>query len=1301
MSNLEVGVRLTADGRGLVGEAGRAREALGGLGGEQRKAATESAAYTTQINQQNSALASLKTQVLAVGAAYVSFNAAIGGAKAVIDAALAQERLNNTLKVGLGSQQAATQEIKFLREEADKLGLQFASTAQQYAKLTAASKGTALQGQATRDIFLSVAKASTVMGLSADQSGRVLTAIEQMISKGTVSAEELRGQMGEELPGAFQIAARAMNVTTQELGEMLQRGEVLAEDLLPKMAIELEKTVGPEVLAAAQGLNAQINRLDNSFTDLKLTVGQSGLVNLFSEGVIAATQFIGVMDSVITKLQSIPGVNTATRAAFGRSGLWSMIFGKDAKAEQAEIQQTTAALKQAEEVISKIITPSAKPQVPAEFAAALKREAEERKKLADQVIRDAQRAAKAREDEEKRAVDSANRIIDSLRRETAEIGLNNIQKRLLTASTEAAKAPTQELAQEIMASAQAWAQATQAEEAALAENKKLQEAATARAKAETDAARQVQQEWNQMWSTVENTARTSFTQFAAHGVSAMESIGRSIQNGIIDLLYQLTLRPFIINLGASLGLSGGGVGGAAGAGLSALNLASLGSGALNLVRGGFGATGLLSSVGSTLPGAAGSFFAGMGISGTQAAAAAGAQTLWGASGLGVAASLGSSVASFAGPAIAIAAVDQITRLLAGDKKIGGTAGDVLNYVPVLGPLINGLFGRGPLKQRSTTLSGNIGADGFIDGYLNTDFRAKGGLFRSNKNDFARVDAVTGEITTDNNKLLEYANQLATVARDTVGLINDTTAQVSRSLKQIGADLGLSTEGLDNFSYSLNLVSEKGQMLADQQIAEEIAAISDELAHSLMPELDNFAKRGETAVQTISRIGLEFSALVEGASVVRGLSGSDSRAFINSVDIADRTAFIDAAGGIDAFSQKINQFFGNLDDSDKLTILEDRLQTALTTIGVNFIPTMDQFNAAMRSGQLSTEQFIAGLDLQGLIQQVNELRVSTADAQNSVDTLTVKEIDLAKAREGSARAAEKAARREAQQNVINLDEERKRRSTEYDIKSAEERAAKERELLKLRFDNERSALDDARQRSQEITSFVSSLRRSAASVSPFGFVESGNILQAAIGRVANGEDFQNIITDRVQSAVDASRNINDRLYSSYADFARARGEAASRINELASLGEGQLTTAGQTLEQLQQQTVLLQKTYDVLNRRIDSGLEFDKSLAGQSVSGAFLTPGGTAKREAVSKAQRQIYILNNDLEPDPQAILQARLQLISASATPESVYGGGKLTQDVQDLITELKKLITEQFRTNQMLKRVSGEGDALKTRQVT
>ena len=102
-----------------------------------------------------------------------------------------------------------------------------------------------------------------------------LLAVSQMISKGTVQAEELRGQLGERLPGAFQIAARAMGVSTQELGKMLEQGKVVADDFLPKFAAELQKTyqVGEKALT---GLTAETSKLKNAWFDLKTTVMQSG-----------------------------------------------------------------------------------------------------------------------------------------------------------------------------------------------------------------------------------------------------------------------------------------------------------------------------------------------------------------------------------------------------------------------------------------------------------------------------------------------------------------------------------------------------------------------------------------------------------------------------------------------------------------------------------------------------------------------------------------------------------------------------------------------------------------------------------------------------------------------------------------------------------------------------------------------------------------------------------------------------------------------------------------------------------------
>jgi phage tail tape-measure protein len=65
------------------------------------------------------------------------------------------------------------------------------SSIQGFQTLTGSLKGTALEGQATRDIFEAVGIAASVMNLSAEQSEGAFLALSQMASKGKVSAEEL------------------------------------------------------------------------------------------------------------------------------------------------------------------------------------------------------------------------------------------------------------------------------------------------------------------------------------------------------------------------------------------------------------------------------------------------------------------------------------------------------------------------------------------------------------------------------------------------------------------------------------------------------------------------------------------------------------------------------------------------------------------------------------------------------------------------------------------------------------------------------------------------------------------------------------------------------------------------------------------------------------------------------------------------------------------------------------------------------------------------------------------------------
>lgn len=206
------------------------------------------------------ALAGVAASALAIG-------------RALIDASVAAERLSMGLSFATGN---APRDLEYLRGLTDRLGLQFGTTATAYMQFAAAARQTSLEGEGARRVFEAISKASAVMGLSASESQGALLALQQMISKGTVSAEELRGQLGERLPGSFQIAARSMGVTTQELGKMLEQGQILAEDFLPKFAAQLEKELGGAAEKAADRTEAAINRMSNAWSKLMQTMGQAG-----------------------------------------------------------------------------------------------------------------------------------------------------------------------------------------------------------------------------------------------------------------------------------------------------------------------------------------------------------------------------------------------------------------------------------------------------------------------------------------------------------------------------------------------------------------------------------------------------------------------------------------------------------------------------------------------------------------------------------------------------------------------------------------------------------------------------------------------------------------------------------------------------------------------------------------------------------------------------------------------------------------------------------------------------------------
>jgi tape measure domain-containing protein len=191
------------------------------------------------------------------------------------------QQLRAGLNAVSGGVQEGAKQFQFIVETANRLGFGIVTLTQTYRNLEAATRGTSLAGAETQKIFTAIVEASRVLGASQHQVHSALLAVEQMVSKGTVSMEELRKQLGNALPGAFEIAARAMGVTTTELNALVKSGEVAATDLLPKLGRQLRLEFGAAAAEASKTASVAFQQFGNELLFLKDRIANNGILQFF------------------------------------------------------------------------------------------------------------------------------------------------------------------------------------------------------------------------------------------------------------------------------------------------------------------------------------------------------------------------------------------------------------------------------------------------------------------------------------------------------------------------------------------------------------------------------------------------------------------------------------------------------------------------------------------------------------------------------------------------------------------------------------------------------------------------------------------------------------------------------------------------------------------------------------------------------------------------------------------------------------------------------------------------------------
>lgn len=277
-------------------QAGRTAAAKDKLATATGRAAREQALFADTGRKSLSVYQRVRGQVLGLITAYVGVYQAIN----TVSNAISAVNRDQSLRIGLsvansGDLKAVASDYKFLREEADRLGLVFDDIAPKYANMVIAAKAVGVSAKETRDLFSQVATSVAAGNLSIDDSEGVFRAVVQVMGKARVQAEELRGQLGDRLPGAVAKFAEANNIALTDLDKHLKDGKGSIEEFL-KFMKQYAEQYAPAMEAANDRLQATINRAKNAYNDWLRKLLDSSAQSKLKEAFAKITEFFNGKD---------------------------------------------------------------------------------------------------------------------------------------------------------------------------------------------------------------------------------------------------------------------------------------------------------------------------------------------------------------------------------------------------------------------------------------------------------------------------------------------------------------------------------------------------------------------------------------------------------------------------------------------------------------------------------------------------------------------------------------------------------------------------------------------------------------------------------------------------------------------------------------------------------------------------------------------------------------------------------------------------------------------------------------------
>ena len=288
--------------RGFRGNTGKRAAIGGGLAKGFGAAGGAAAALTGGIAGLAAAVVTKGLQALEdFGRATIQY------ASDAASAAAETQKLRLALVGTLGAEEAA-QGMVTIKEVVKDFNVPFNTATAAFTRFAASAKATGVESDDISQSFKGLIAANKALGGSQEQANGILLAATQVFGKGKVSAEELRGQIGERLPGAVALFAKSMNRTTAELDKGLEEGVISVEEFV-NFSNGLFDQFGADAKKIGDSSAEAGLRLDNNLKELQRNIGMF-LQPLGAEFQKVFSEIVGYINAAIVALANFLGVGT-------------------------------------------------------------------------------------------------------------------------------------------------------------------------------------------------------------------------------------------------------------------------------------------------------------------------------------------------------------------------------------------------------------------------------------------------------------------------------------------------------------------------------------------------------------------------------------------------------------------------------------------------------------------------------------------------------------------------------------------------------------------------------------------------------------------------------------------------------------------------------------------------------------------------------------------------------------------------------------------------------------------------------